>query len=49
MSKNPRDFLLHIQNETEYLMSASKGLTKDTFVEDETLKRAFSRSLEIIG
>lgn len=30
-------------------MSVSKGLMKDTFVEDETLKRAFSRSLEIIG
>ena len=49
MSRNPRDFLLHIRDETEYLMSASKGLTKNTFVEDETLKRAFSRSLEIIG
>ena len=49
MSKKPRDFLLHIQDETEYLMLASKGLTKDTFVEDETLKRAFSRSFEIIG
>ena len=32
MSRNPRDYLLHIRDETEYLMSASKGLTKDTFV-----------------
>ena len=49
MSRKPRDFLLHILDETEYLISACQGLTKDTFVKDETLKRAFSRSLEIIG
>ena len=49
MSKNPRDFLLHIQDETKYLMKVSRNLTKEVFLEDETLKRAFSRSLEIIG
>jgi len=49
MSRKPRDFLRHILDETEYLISTSKNLNKDSFLEDETLKRAFSRSLEIIG
>ena len=35
--------------ETEYLVNTTKGLTKDEFLLDETLKRAFVRSLEIIG
>ncbi len=49
MSRKSRDFLQHILQETEYLLSASQNLSKDSFMEDETLKRAFSRSLEIIG
>lgn len=49
MSRKSRDFLRHILDETEYLILTSKNLTKDTFLEDETLKRAFCRSLEIIG
>jgi len=49
MSPSPLDYLRHVLDETEYLMSRSKGLTKEEFVRDETLKRAFVRSLEIIG
>ena len=49
MSRKPRDFLRHILDETEYLILTSKNLSKDYFLEDETLKRAFCRSLEIIG
>lgn len=48
MSQRSKDFLRHILDETEYLISISKNLSKDYFLEDETLKRAFSRSLEII-
>ena len=33
----------------EYLMTHSKALSRDRFVRDETLKRAFVRSIEVIG
>lgn len=49
MSKKPRDFIRHILDETKYLTVTSQNLTKESFLEDETLKRAFCRSLEIIG
>jgi uncharacterized protein with HEPN domain len=39
----------HILDETAYLVSRSKAIGKDDFMQDETLKRAFVRSLEIIG
>jgi uncharacterized protein with HEPN domain len=35
--------------ETRYLMEQTQGLEQATFRRDETLKRAFVRSLEIIG
>jgi len=35
--------------EIEFLISKSEGLTKDRFLNEETLKRAFVRSLEIVG
>jgi uncharacterized protein with HEPN domain len=41
--------LRHILDETGYLISASQGLSKDRFMGSETLKRAFVRSIEIIG
>jgi uncharacterized protein with HEPN domain len=43
------EYLRHIQDEAEYLMGQTQGLSKDEFVGDETLKRAFVRSIEIIG
>ncbi len=43
------DKIHHINNEIDYLSIKSKGLTHDEFIKDETLKRAFVRSLEIIG
>ena len=49
MSKMPIEFLKHIADECEYLRSVNKELTKDDFLDDETLKRAVVRSLEIIG
>ena len=39
----------HINNEIDYLTTNSMGLTHDEFIKDETLKRAFVRSMEIIG
>lgn len=44
-----RDYLKHILDEAEYLRRNSSGLQKNIFLEDETFKRAFVRSLEIIG
>ncbi len=42
-------YLEDIMKECEYLIKTSEGLTFEKFIEDETLKRAFVRSLELIG
>ena len=42
-------YLKHILTETQYLLDRAQGLEHETFLHDETLKRAFVRSLEIIG
>jgi len=49
MSFEPRDYLRHILVEIEYLSDQSQALTYERFAADETLRRAFVRSLEIIG
>ena len=49
MSFEPRDYLRHIVVEADYLLGRSADLTLAEFVADETLRRAFVRSLEIIG
>ena len=49
MSFEPRDYLRHILVEVEYLLDQSQTLTYERFAADETLRRAFVRSLEIIG
>ena len=49
MSPSARELLLHILDETSYLLSASDQLSQADFLSDPTLKRAFARSLEIIG
>lgn len=49
MSFEPRDYLRHIVVEADYLLGRSTDLTFAEFVADETLRRAFVRSLEIIG
>ena len=49
MFKDPIEFLKHIPDECNYLISVGNKLTKDDFLENETLKRAVVRSLEIIG
>jgi uncharacterized protein with HEPN domain len=41
--------LSHIHDELIYLLKESNGLRKEDFLVDDTLKRAFARSLEIIG
>ena len=49
MPKEPVEFLKHIADECAYLISVNKNLSKEDFLDDETLKRAVIRSLEIIG
>jgi uncharacterized protein with HEPN domain len=49
MSLSGREFLQHILDEAEYLSDRSRGLTSEEFLQDHTLRRAFVRSLEIIG
>jgi len=49
MSLFPLEYLRHILDETEYLIKRSSGLSKNDFLQDETLKRAFVRRIEIIG
>ena len=49
MLKEPMEYLKHIYDECSYVLSVSSQLSKDAFLDDETLKRAIVRSLEIIG
>ena len=49
MSKEPIEYLKHINDECNYILSVSLNLSKEEFLENETLKRAVTRSLEIIG
>src|SRR2546427_8993145 len=49
MSFEPRDYLRHILVEADYLIAQRAGLRFEEFVADETLRRAFVRSLEVIG
>jgi uncharacterized protein with HEPN domain len=43
------ELLKHIIDEINYVLSATKDKNKDEVIDDETLKRAVIRSLEIIG
>jgi len=48
--KDPVEYLKHIRDECSYILSVSgESLSKNDFLNDETIKRAVVRSLEIIG
>jgi len=49
MSPYPLDYLRHILDEAQYLIRNTKNISKKQFLKDETLKRSFVRSIEIIG
>lgn len=49
MSRDSTTYIRHILDELDYLLDASQDLDEQTFRADETRKRAFVRSLEIIG
>ncbi len=49
MMKEVKPYLEHILQECLFLIENSEKLTYDDFIENPILKRAFVRSLEIIG
>ena len=49
MSPSPREYICHILDEINYILAQLPGRDFETFMRDDTLKRAFVRSLEIIG
>ena len=49
MPLSPLEHLRHILDEADYLAAHITGMSREQFTRDETMKRAFVRSLEIIG
>ena len=49
MPGSPLERLRHIRDECAYLSRRITGLQREEFLHNEDLKRAFVRSLEIIG
>ncbi|MDX1396220.1 MAG: DUF86 domain-containing protein [Gemmatimonadota bacterium] len=49
MSGSTTDYLHHIADEAAYLAEQSATVTRDEFMGDPTLQRAFARSVEVIG
>ena len=49
MSQNLLDYLRHVVDEADYLSVEVECLSREEFLEDETRKRAFVRSIEIVG
>ena len=49
MSLSPHEYIRHIIDEIDYILSQISDTDFDSFLRDGTLKRAFVRSLEIIG
>jgi uncharacterized protein with HEPN domain len=49
MFHSPIEILRHIQDEIDYLETMREDNSKEGFLEDETLRRASVRSIEIIG
>lgn len=49
MSESPTEYLRHILEETTYLAGRAAEVTRNDFMADDTLRRAFVRSLEIVG
>ena len=49
MSPSLLDYLHHVLDEADYLSAEVECLSRESFLTDETRKRAFVRSIEIIG
>ena len=49
MSLSPLELPRHILEEAHYLAGQTETLSREEFLEDETVKRAFVRRIEIIS
>ncbi len=49
MSFTPHDFLRHMLVEATFLVTQTRALSRADFLADEVLRRAFVRSIEVIG
>ena len=49
MSSSPREYIRHMLDEIDYVLAEVPKTDFESFSNNETLKRAFVRSLEIIG
>jgi len=49
VSLSPHEYIHHILDEIDYILTQISDMDYDSFVRNPTLKRAFVRSLEIIG
>lgn len=49
MRPSVREYLQHILDEARYLNFTVQRITKEKFLQDQTLMRAFVRSIEVIG
>ena len=49
MQPSTREFLEHILDEAKFLLDASKGVDWESFQHDDLRKRAFIRSIEVMG
>ena len=49
MSLLPLEYVRHMLDEIDYILSRISDIDYESFLKDETLKRAFARSIEVIG
>ncbi len=49
MSLSPPEYIRHMLDEIDYILNRISKMDYESFVRDETLKRAFVRSVEVIG
>lgn len=49
MSLSPPEFIRHMLDEIDYIQGQLSNMDYESFVRNETLKRAFVRSIEVIG
>ncbi|MDX6695604.1 MAG: hypothetical protein QOF02_3207 [Blastocatellia bacterium] len=49
MRPSVSEYLQHILDEAHYLDFAARGIAREDFLQDPTLRRAFVRSIEVVG
>lgn len=49
MSLSPPEYIRHMLDEIDYILNRITNMDYESFVRDETFKRAFVRSIEVIG